>query len=166
MFKEKPAELAITPELVITSELALPLPANLRVMSAKRCGLASLLLKPFKVRKTTQDGFFPDRIFRSTPNGVLTDGTYWVAARCATGIQYHLCSIHRRLWGWWSSGCCGSVAERWRLKPEVSWVQLPVTAGFFTFLYFRLITSKFIYFQHEARCFQHLRWVLPLQAYY
>ena len=33
----------------------------------------------------------------------------------------------------------------WRLKPEVSWVRLPVTAGFFTFLYFRLITSKFIY---------------------
>ena len=47
--------------------------------------------------------------------------------------------------GWWLSGCCGSVAEHWRLKPEVSWVRLPATAGFFTFLYFRLITSKFIY---------------------
>ena len=21
--------------------------------------------------------------------------------------------------GWWSSDCCGSVAEHWRLKPEV-----------------------------------------------
>ena len=61
--------------------------------------------------------------------------------------------------GWWLSGCCRSVAEHWRLKPEVSWVQLPVTAGFFTFLYFRLITSKFIYFQREARCSEHLEWV-------
>ena len=57
--------------------------------------------------------------------------------------------------GWWSSGCCGSVAEPWRLKPEVSCVRLLATAGFFTFLYFRHITSKFIYFQREARCFQH-----------
>ena len=44
--------------------------------------------------------------------------------------------------GWWLSGCRGSVAEHWRLKPEVSWVRLPAAAGL---LYFRLITSKFIY---------------------
>ena len=35
----------------------------------------------------------------------------------------------------WLSGCSSSVAEHWRLKPEVSWVRLPVAAGFFTFLY-------------------------------
>ena len=35
------------------------------------------------------------------------------------------------------------MAEHWRLKPEVPWVQLPMTASLFTFLYFRLITSKF-----------------------
>ena len=29
------------------------------------------------------------------------------------------------------------------LEPPVSWVRLPVTPGLFTFLYFRLITSKF-----------------------
>ena len=45
--------------------------------------------------------------------------------------------------GWWLSGCRGSVAEHWRLKPEVSRVRLPAAAGFFTFLYFHLITSKF-----------------------
>ena len=28
---------------------------------------------------------------------------------------------------WWLSSCRGSVAERWRLKPEVSWVQLCYT---------------------------------------
>ena len=43
VFKEKPAELAITPELAITSELVPPLPAYPSVMSAKRCDLASLL---------------------------------------------------------------------------------------------------------------------------
>ena len=56
------------------------------------------------------------------------------------------CAVHiEDCEGWWLSGCCGSVAEHWRLKPEVSWVRLPATAGFFTFLYFRVITSKFIY---------------------
>ena len=40
--------------------------------------------------------------------------------------------------------CCGSVAEHWWLKPEVSWVQFLAAAGLFTFLYIRLITSKFI----------------------
>ena len=35
--------------------------------------------------------------------------------------------------GWWLSGCRGSVAEHWRLKPEVSWVRLPAAAGLFHF---------------------------------
>ena len=43
------------------------------------------------------------------------------------------------------SSCLATQAEHWRLKSEVSWVRLPVTAGLFTFLYFRLITSKFLY---------------------
>ena len=40
----------------------------------------------------------------------------------------------------WLSGRALAAQAR-----EVSWVRLPATAGFFTFLYFRLITSKFIY---------------------
>ena len=43
-------------------------------------------------------------------------------------------------------------------KPEMSWVWLPVAVGLFTFLYFCLITSKFIYFQSEARSSEHLVW--------
>ena len=44
VFKEKPAELAISPELSITSKLVPPLPVYPSVMmSAKRCGLAALL---------------------------------------------------------------------------------------------------------------------------
>jgi len=44
VFKEKPAELVITPKLAITSELVPPLPAYPSVMmSPKRCGVASLL---------------------------------------------------------------------------------------------------------------------------
>ena len=35
--------------------------------------------------------------------------------------------------GWWLSGCRGSVAEHWRLKPKVSWVRLPAAAGLFHF---------------------------------
>ena len=66
--------------------------------------------------------------------------------RCATEAFSTTGAVHiEDCEGWWLSGCCGSVAEHWRLKPEVSWVRLPVTAGFFTFLYLRLITSKFIY---------------------
>ena len=51
------------------------------------------------------------------------------------------------------SGCPAVVAQ-WQStggSSQVSWVRLPATAGFFTFLYFRPITSKFIYFQREAR---------------
>ena len=47
--------------------------------------------------------------------------------------------------GWWSSSCRGSVAEHWQLKPEMSWVRQRTATDFFTFLYFHLITSKFIY---------------------
>ena len=32
-----------------------------------------------------------------------------------------------------------------------------LAATFFTFLYFCLITSEFIYFQREARCSEHVR---------
>ena len=35
---------------------------------------------------------------------------------------------------------------------QVSWFRLPVAAGLFTFLYFRLLISKF---QHEVRCSQY-----------
>ena len=41
------------------------------------------------------------------------------------------------------SGCCGSVTQHWQLKPKVPCVWLPVTAGFFPFLFFHLIISKF-----------------------
>ena len=39
----------------------------------------------------------------------------------------------------------GKMPEHWRLKLEASWVRLPAAASLFTFLYFHLITSKFIY---------------------
>ena len=44
--------------------------------------------------------------------------------------------------GWWFSGCHGSVAEHWWLKPEVSWVRLQATAGLF---HFPLISFHNIY---------------------
>ena len=48
-----------------------------------------------------------------------------------------ICAVHiEDCEGWWLFGCCGSVVEHWPLKPEMSWVRLPATASFFTFLYF------------------------------
>ena len=80
------------------------------------CLIASKFMAWGKMLWATQHGFFPDG-----------DST-----TCAVHIEDYE--------GWWYSGCCGSVAEHWRLKPKVSWVRLPATAGFFTFLYFHLIT--------------------------
>ena len=45
--------------------------------------------------------------------------------------------------GWWLSGCHGSVAEHWRLKPEVSWVRLPAAASL---LHFPLFSPHNIYY--------------------
>ena len=64
----------------------------------------------------------------------------------------HLASLREDCEGWWSYGCRGSVAEHWRLKPEVSWVRLMATAGFITFLYFHHITSKFIHMHLRFSC--------------
>ena len=106
--------------------------------------------------------------FWSTPNGVLTAHTESLpGAYLHEAFQSHLYSTYRILWGvwlwgvwlwgvwlwgvwlwgvwlWgvWLSGCRDSVAEHWRLKPEVSWVQFPTTASLFTCLYFCLKTSK------------------------
>ena len=82
---------------------------------------------------------FSERSFLSTPNGVQTAHTEWLPG---VWLRHSVSSVH------------------WRLKPEVFWVQLPATASFFTFLYFHLITSKFIYFQREARCSEQIRNVI------
>ena len=80
-------------------------------------------------------------------------------ARCATEAFSTTCAVHiEDCEGWWLSSCCGSVEEHWRLKPKVSWVGLPVTAGLFTFLHSRLITSNFL-----SRCLY--LWVLILYVY-
>ena len=47
--------------------------------------------------------------------------------------------------GLWMSGCRGSVAEHWRLKPEVSQVRLTAAAAFFHFPLFSPHNFKFNY---------------------
>ena len=99
----------------------------------------------FRVSKPLSMGsFLMERIFRSTPNEVLTAHTEWLpGVRLRHSCISTTCAVHiEDCEGWWLSGCYGSVAEHWWLKPGASWVWLPATAGFFTF---RLITSKFIY---------------------
>ena len=71
---------------------------------------------------------------------------------CAAHIQDCEC--------WWLSSCRGSVAEYWWLKPNVVW--LPVTTSLFTFLYFHLITSKFLSMRHDALSSQHFRSLVNL----
>ena len=79
------------------------------------------------------------------------------AARCVTEAFSTTCAVHvKQCEGWQLYGFRGSVADHWRLKPEMSWVRFSTTAGLFTFLYFLLITSEFINFQHEARCCGHI----------
>ena len=42
---------------------------------------------------------------------------------------FRICAVYiEDCEGWWLSGCHDSVAEHWRLKPEVSSVWLPATA--------------------------------------
>ena len=57
-----------------------------------------------------------------------------------------------------------SPGHLWFELPEVSWVRLLAAVAFFTFLYFRLITSKFFIFQHEARCSEQLTLIYMHQS--
>ena len=43
-----------------------------------------------------------------------------------------------------------------RQQPGVEPRTPQLAVGLFIFLYFHLITSKFLYFQHEARCSEHV----------
>ena len=72
--------------------------------------------------------FFPDeKILRSTPSGVLTAHTEWLPG---VWLWHTNCAVHTEDYeGWWSSGCHVSVAEHWRLKPEVSCMCTGLTPG-------------------------------------
>ena len=74
-----------------------------------------------------------------------------------------LCSIH--IEGWWSSGCRSSVAEHWRLKPEVSLFWLPMSFGFFTFLYFLLMTSHDFSSWHYMTATHDITWLLHMTSH-
>ena len=80
------------------------------------------------------------------------------AVRTPLGVDRKILSIRKE---YMLSGFFTLNAQRTlRLKPEVSWVRLLAATGLFAFLYLRLITSKFIYFQHEARCSEQVYFAL------
>ena len=56
-------------------------------------------------------------VFSVNPSGVLMAHTEWLP-----GVQLkHSVSVHiEDCEGLWLSGCGGSVAEHWRLKPDVT----------------------------------------------
>ena len=97
---------------------------------------------------------------RSTPNRVLTAHTEWLPAvrlrHSVPPVQY----IYRIV----RAGGCPAVVAQWQSTggssqrcPGFDSRWLP---AFFTFLYFCLITSSFLYFQLEARYSQHLEFHL------
>ena len=72
--------------------------------------------KPFSI-----DSFLLERIFRSIPR-VLMAHTKWLPG---VWLRHSLPPV-QDYEGWWLSSCHGSVAKHLWLKPEVSWVQLPL----------------------------------------
>ena len=74
--------------------------------------------------------------------GSRTKNTYSLSSQCSATEPWQL-NDHE------PSICPAQVA----LNASVA--HLAATASLFILLYFRLITSKFIYFQHEARCSEH-----------
>ena len=63
---------------------------------------------------------------------------------------------------WWLSGCCGSVAEHWQLKPEVSWVRLLAAAGFSHFFLFMPIIIVWSCIVISIYC--HTKWSASLSS--
>ena len=60
-----------------------------------------------------------ERIFRSTPNGVLDAHTEWLPG---VRLRHYstTCAVHiQNCVGWWLSGCRSSVAEHRLHKPDV-----------------------------------------------
>ena len=110
----------------------------------------------FRERKPLSMGsLLMERIFRSTPNGVL----WHIMSGCQVcdwGIQYHLCSTCRGLWELvvirllWLSGRALAAQARGVLGST------PSDCRPFHFPLVRLITSKSIYFQCEARWSEHV----------
>ena len=62
--------------------------------------------------------FLMERIFKLTPNGVLTAHTEWLP-----GVRLRhfstVCAVYRDSEGWWLSSCRSSVTEHWLHKPGV-----------------------------------------------
>ena len=65
---------------------------------------------------------------------------------CNWGIQYHapVQCIERIVRVGSCAACCGSVAEHWWFKPEVSWVRLTATAGLYTSIFASNHPNSFI----------------------
>ena len=80
-------------------------------------------------------------------SGQPLTGFWWLTARCGTEA-FSITWAVEDCDSWWLSSCHGSVAEHWRLKPEMSWFWLLLSAGL---LYFASQHLN-LYFQHEARC--------------
>ena len=105
---------------------------------------------PLSYDNLSMGSLLMERIFRSTPNGVLMTHIEWLPGVASEAFQSHLCSTYRGLCG---AGGCPVVVAQWQstgCTSQVSWVRFPAAACLFTFLYFRLITSKLLFNSHSS----------------
>ena len=72
VFKEKPAELAITPELAITSELVPPLPAYVSVISRRLTFSVSIVFVCIRIKGITHQYFISCRLGGKVTRSPLT----------------------------------------------------------------------------------------------
>ena len=100
----------LSPETVRTLLFKQPLAKGLKVVSTFSSFPLSHLINKCSQTKSTQE-----------------------RATRVRACNYIIIETGQNCEGWWLSGCRGSVAEHWRLKPEVSWVRLPVAADLFHF---------------------------------
>ena len=101
-----------------------------------------------------------ERIFRSTPNGVLMAHTEWLP-----GVRLRhfstICIVYiEDCEGWRFSGCRSSVTEPWLHKPDVPF---QVIAGLLTFFYFRLKNTSSLFIPKWVKSYKHLDWEKPLR---
>ena len=78
------------------------------------CTLGTHLAVPSELRQDRDN--FPV----NPPSRVLTAHAEWLSG---VQLRHSVCAVHIEVCGgWWLSGCRGSMAKHWRLKPELSWV--------------------------------------------
>ena len=104
---------------------------------------------------TTHHGFFPGFLVPNWRH--ILSGCQFATDFCDWGIQYHLCSTYRGLWGL----VVIQLAEPWRLKPEVSWVD---SRWLLAWPFSSICTSQYLITTHSRLQLQNTRTYIAMQG--